>query len=51
MHLPFNPMPDGTSRTVKSQYYKNGFLNLVCTKGTHAATGVMTVYEHSTEHD
>lgn len=25
---PFNPMPDGTCRTVKSQYYKNGYANL-----------------------
>ena len=25
--LPLNPMPDGTCRTIKSQYFKNGFAN------------------------
>ena len=35
-----NPMPDGTSRTIKNQYYKNGISNFLST-GTFGATGVI----------
>ena len=28
MNKPMNPMPDGSARTIKAQYYKNGFANL-----------------------
>lgn len=27
--LPINPMPDGTCRTIKSQYYKNSLGNFI----------------------
>lgn len=40
--LPINPMDDGTCRTIKSQYGKNGVENLENQK-TFGATGVMKV--------
>ena len=45
-----NPMPDGTCRTIKAQYYKNGFKN-ICGNGefgdggTFACTGVIEIDE------
>lgn len=38
--VPINPMEDGTARTVKSQYYKNGFANFFRTD-SFGATGVL----------
>lgn len=44
MTIPFNPMPDGTCRTIKEQYHKNSMANFVrC--GAFAATGVAVVYD------
>lgn len=41
MRKMFNPMPDGTCRTIKSQYYKNGFANFIRVEGAYAATAVI----------
>ena len=38
--VPFNTAKDGTSRTVKAQYYKNGFVNFFI-GGDYGATGVL----------
>ena len=38
--VPFNTEKDGTSRTVKAQYYKNGFVNFFI-GGDYGATGVL----------
>lgn len=38
--IPFNTERDGTSRTVKAQYYKNGFVNFFI-GGDYGATGVL----------
>lgn len=38
--VPFNTEQDGTSRTVKAQYYKNGFVNFFI-GGDYGATGVL----------
>lgn len=40
--VPLNQMPDGTARTVKSQYYKNGFVNFFI-QGSYGATGVLDI--------
>lgn len=45
--VPFNTEKDGTSRTVKAQYYKNGFVNFFI-GGDYGATGVL---EYSGEGD
>ena len=43
--LPLNMMPDGSCRTIKSQYYKNSLGNFI-RGGGYAATGVIEiVYE------
>ena len=42
MILPFNPMPDGTCRTIKAQYQQTSMANLV-RGGAFAATGVAVV--------
>ena len=43
--IPMNPMPDGSCRTVKSQYYKNSLGNFI-RGGGYGATAVMEiVYE------
>lgn len=42
--VPFNTEQDGTSRTVKAQYYKNGFVNFFI-GGDYGATGVLEMYE------
>ena len=43
--LPMNPMPDGSCRTIKSQYFKNSLGNFI-RGGGYAATGVIEiVYE------
>lgn len=39
--VPFNPQ-EGLARTVKSQYYKNGFLNFFM-QNCYGATGVLEV--------
>ena len=46
----WNAMPDGTCRTIKAQYHKNGYKNLMENGkygggGTFACTGVIEVYE------
>ncbi len=38
-----NPMPDGTCRTIKNQYYKNSVSNFR-SGGTFGASGVLVVY-------
>lgn len=38
--IPFNTETDGTSRTIKAQYYKNGFVNFFI-EGDYGATGVL----------
>lgn len=38
--VPFNTESDGTSRTIKAQYYKNGFVNFFI-GGDYGATGVL----------
>lgn len=40
-----NPMPDGTCRTIKHQYYKNSIKNYI-SKGSYGATAVIE-YEES----
>ena len=43
--IPLNPMPDGSCRTIKSQYYKNSLGNFI-RGGGYGATGVIEiVYE------
>lgn len=37
---PFNAEKDGTARTIKAQYYKNGFANFFI-GGNYGATGVL----------
>ena len=44
MVVPFNAEDDGTSRTVKAQYYKNGFVNFFI-GADYGATGVIEIYE------
>lgn len=41
-----NPEPDGTSRTVKAQYYKNSLANFI-RGGIYGATAVIEIYEES----
>lgn len=41
--LPMNPMPDGTCRTIKSQYYKNSLGNFI-RGGGYGATAVTTCF-------
>ena len=41
--VPFNTTPDGLCRTLKAQYYKNGFKNMFL-GGVFGATAV-AVYE------
>lgn len=38
--IPFNPMPDGTCRTIKAQYQQSSMANFV-RGGAYAATGVI----------
>lgn len=40
--IPFNTETDGTSRTIKAQYYKNGFVNFFI-EGDYGSTGVLEV--------
>ena len=40
MTQPFNPMPDGTCRTIKANYYKQSLANFI-RGGAYAATGVI----------
>ena len=48
--IPFNLSEDGTCRTIKAQYYKNGFANFI-RGGGYGATGVAVIpdMEESTE--
>lgn len=49
MVIPFNPMPDGTCRPIKSQYYKNSSANLL-RGGAYGATGVIELEDVQKEH-
>ena len=40
--LPMNPMPDGSCRTIKSQYYKNSLGNFI-RGGGYGATAVIEI--------
>lgn len=44
--VPFNCEKDGTSRTIKAQYYKNGFVNFFI-GGDYGATGVLEANDGS----
>lgn len=43
--LPLNPMPDGSCRTVKSQYYKNSLGNFIRGGGYGATAVIEIVYD------
>lgn len=43
--FPLNPMPDGSCRTVKSQYYKNSLGNFIRGGGYGATAVIEIVYE------
>lgn len=43
--LPINPMPDGTCRTIKSQYYKNSLGNFIRGGGYGATAVIEIIYE------
>jgi hypothetical protein len=45
--MPLNPEPDGTSRTIKAQYFKNSLANFI-RGGGYGATAVI---EYETETD
>lgn len=42
-------MPDGTCRTIKSQYYKNGFANFIRVGG-YGTTAVIEFYDVQEKH-
>jgi hypothetical protein len=44
MNIPFNPEPDGTSRTIKAQYHKNSLANFI-RGGGYGATAVAVVQD------
>lgn len=48
MIVAMNPEPDGTSRTIKAQYYKCSLANFI-RGGGFGATAVMEVYEEDTD--
>lgn len=41
---PYNPMPNGTCRTIKTNYYKQSLANFI-RKGAFAATAVIEYEE------
>ena len=43
--IPLNPMPDGSCRTIKSQYYKNSLGNFIRGGGYGATAVIEIVYE------
>ena len=45
--MPLNPEPDGTSRTIKAQYFKNSLANFI-RGGGYGATAVIE-YEIETD--
>lgn len=45
--IPLNPMPDGTCRTIKNQYFKNSLANFE-SHGTWGATGVIELISEVT---
>lgn len=47
---PLNPMPDGTCRTLKYQYQKNGIANFI-REGSYAATGVIEIEDENESSD
>lgn len=44
--IPLNPMPDGTCRTIKANYYKVSYANLI-RNGGYGATAVAVIYWNS----
>lgn len=42
--IPFNPMPDGTCRTIKSQYQQSSLANFL-RRGGYGATAVAVIEE------
>lgn len=44
--IPLNPMPDGSCRTIKSQYYKNSLGNFIRGGGYGATAVIEIVYEY-----
>lgn len=45
--IPLNPMPDGTCRTIKNQYFKNSLANFE-SHGTWGAIGVIELISEVT---
>lgn len=50
MRNPINTEPDGSCKTIKAQYYKNGVANFV-RGGHYGATGVIEYYENRDSSD
>lgn len=50
MKKPINTEPDGSCKTIKAQYYKNGVANFV-RGGHYGATGVIEYYEQQCDRD
>lgn len=47
--IPLNPMPDGSCRTIKSQYYKNSLGNFIRGGGYGATAVIEIVYERGND--
>lgn len=47
MTIPYNPMPDGTCRTIKRQYQQSGLANFL-RGGCYGATGVIEIEDNRT---
>ena len=50
MKNPINTEPDGSCKTIKAQYYKNGVANFI-RGGHYGATGVIEYYEQQCDRD
>ena len=50
MRNPINTEPDGSCKTIKAQYYKNGVANFI-RGGHYGATGVIEYYEQQCDRD
>ena len=48
--LPMNPMPDGSCRTIKSQYFKNSLGNFI-RGGGYGATAVIEIENETDSFD
>ena len=49
--IPLNPMPDGSCRTIKSQYAKNSLGNFIRGGGYGATAVIEIVYERQDTHE